>query len=61
MLRLINVAFGAWLVVAPWLLQGASTPGVVVSIVLGLMLMALSLPRGRRSVEHYAGWDRYIV
>jgi hypothetical protein len=29
--------------------------------VLGLGLAALSLPRGRRTNEHYGGWDRFIV
>lgn len=33
----------------------------VARIVLGLALIGLSLPRGRRSSEHSAGWDRYIV
>ena len=60
-LRLINIAFGAWLVVAPWMLGGASTMASVTSVALGLALTGLSLPRGERSKEHYAGWDRYIV
>jgi hypothetical protein len=60
-LRLVNVVLGAWLLVAPWVLAGHSTVATVVSLVLGLALMALSLPRGRRTQEHYAGWDRYIV
>lgn len=60
-LRLLSVLFGIWLVAAPWLLEGATKFGSVVSIVLGVVLVALSLPRGRRSKEHYAGWDRYIL
>ena len=60
-LRFINVLFGAWLLLAPWVLEGASTVAAAVSIVLGLALIGLSLPRGRRSSEHYAGWDRYVV
>lgn len=59
-LRLINVAFGAWLVVAPWLLTGASATAAAASVVLGLALIGLSLPRGRRSAEHYGSWDRYV-
>jgi len=27
----------------------------------GFALIAFSLPRGRRSQEHYGGWDRYVV
>jgi uncharacterized membrane protein len=60
-LRLINVLFGGWLLVAPFLLEGGSSTAVVVSIVVGLALIGLSLPRGRRSKEHYAGWDRFVI
>ncbi|WP_230534300.1 NAD-dependent epimerase/dehydratase family protein [Microvirga roseola] len=59
-LRFINVLFGAWLVVAPWMLDGASGSASVISVILGLALIGLSLPRGRRTAEHYASWDRYV-
>jgi hypothetical protein len=60
-LRFINVAFGAWLVVAPWMLEGAGTMASWVGVLTGLAVMALSLPRGRRSAEHYGSWDRFVV
>ncbi|MEQ9637822.1 MAG: NAD-dependent epimerase/dehydratase family protein [Devosia marina] len=60
-LRFLNIFFGLWLLVAPFLLQGGTTAGSTVSIVAGLALMALALPRGRRSTEHYGNWDRFIV
>jgi hypothetical protein len=60
-LRFINAFFGAWLIIAPWLLEGGSTIGTLASPVLGLLLIGLSLPRGPRSSEHYAGWDRYVA
>jgi hypothetical protein len=60
-LRFINVAFGLWLVVAPWLLVGAGGIAAAHSVVAGLVLIALSLPRGPRSEEHYGGWDRYVL
>lgn len=60
-LRFVNVAFGAWLVAAPWLLEGASAIASVAGVVLGLALVGLSLPRGKRSREHYASWDRYVI
>ncbi|MFC4172438.1 NAD-dependent epimerase/dehydratase family protein [Microvirga sp. GCM10011540] len=60
-LRFFNVLFGAWLVVAPWMLDGATGTATAVSMVLGLALVGLSLPRGRRTDEHYASWDRYII
>lgn len=60
-LRFINVGFGLWLVAAPFVLNGASPLATAVSVVLGLTLALLSLPRGCRSGEHYAGWDRFVV
>jgi uncharacterized membrane protein len=60
-LRFVNVLFGAWLVVAPWILEGASPIASWVGVVLGLALVALSLPRGARSREHYGPWDRFVV
>lgn len=60
-LRFINVVFGAWLVLAPWILNGASGTAAAASVVLGLALAAFSLPRGRRTAEHYASWDRYVL
>lgn len=60
-LRFINALFGAWLVVAPWLLSGESAVAAIHSVLIGLALVALSLPRGRISREHYGSWDRYVV
>jgi len=61
LLRFVNAAFGAWLVAAPFLLEGGSTTASLFGVALGLALIALSLPRGNRSKEHYAGWDRFVV
>lgn len=59
--RFINVAFGAWLVVAPWLLNGAGSKAAVVnSVISGILLVLLALPRGGIK-NAYASWDRYIV
>lgn len=60
-LRFVNAAFGAWLVAAPFVLEGTGRFGTAVSILAGLALIALSLPRGKRSEEHYASWDKYVV
>jgi hypothetical protein len=60
-LRLVNVALGLWLVVAPFVLSGDTGAGRVASVVFGLALVALSLPRGRRSLEHYASWDKLVM
>ncbi len=60
-LRFVNVLFGLWLIAAPWLLQGSNVIGDVAGMAVGGALIALSLPRGRRSQEHYGSWDRLIV
>jgi nucleoside-diphosphate-sugar epimerase len=59
--RFLNVAFGAWIAASPFLLSGGGTVSAVGNVVIGLALIALSLPRGKRSDEHYGSWDRAIV
>jgi hypothetical protein len=60
-LRLINVLFGFWLIAAPWLLSGGTAVAGSAGMAVGVVLIALSLPRGRRSREHYGSWDRFVV
>jgi uncharacterized membrane protein len=60
-LRFLNILFGLWLVIAPWSLDGGTVSGSLVGILAGIALIALSLPRGKRSEEHYGSWDRFIV
>ncbi len=60
-LRFLNVVFGAWLIAAPWMLGGAATLAAWAGVVVGLAIMALSLPRCTRSKEHYGSWDRFVV
>jgi uncharacterized membrane protein len=60
-LRFLNIGFGLWLLIAPLALEGATVAGSLVAIGAGLALIGLSLPRGRRSTEHYGSWDRFIV
>ena len=57
---LINVLFGAWFIVSPWLLGGANTASTVSDTLVGAILVLLSLRRGPVR-ESYGGWDRYIV
>jgi hypothetical protein len=59
--RFLNVAFGAWLIVAPWLLDGVASPlATWNAVICGALLIAVALPRGPVK-DSYAGWDRYIV
>ena len=60
-LRFANIAFGVWLVAAPWWLDGVgSALAAWASVAAGLALIALALPRGRVH-DSYGGWDRYVV
>ncbi len=59
--RFLNLLFAAWLVAAPWLLDGAGGVAAAHSVIAGIVLAGLSLPRGRLSGERYGGWDRYVV
>jgi hypothetical protein len=59
--RFLNLLLGLWVAASPFLLDGGGTAAMIGNALLGLGLVALSLPRGTRSEEHYGGWDRYIV
>ena len=57
--RLINIAFGAWVIAAPWILDGASAGSKWGSLAAGVLLIVLSLPKGRVG-ERYGTWQRCI-
>ncbi len=59
--RFINILFGLWLFIAPWILSGAtSSLAIWNDVISGILLIALAIPRGPIK-ESYASWDRYIV
>jgi nucleoside-diphosphate-sugar epimerase/uncharacterized membrane protein len=59
--RFLNIPCGIWLIAAPWLLNGVTTPLAAWNgVISGALLIVLALPRGSVK-ESYAGWDRYIV
>ena len=60
-LRFVNIPAGLWLIVAPWVLGGASGVAAGASVVIGVAVLGLSLPRGVRSDAHYGRWDRWVV
>jgi hypothetical protein len=60
-IRLLNAPLGAWLILAPFVLEGGSLVASIVSVLLGAALVLLSLPRGRLGGEHYGDWDKWIV
>lgn len=57
--RFINVLFGIWLIIAPFLLDGATPLAAAGSIIVGIALIVLSLPRGPVR-QRYGGLERYI-
>jgi hypothetical protein len=60
-IRFINIPFGAWLIAAPWLLDGIASPLATWNgVICGVLVIVLALPRGRIN-DTYAGWDRYVV
>lgn len=58
--RFLLIPLGAWLVVAPWFLDGATVASRWNSALMGLAVVALSLPLGRLR-DHYGSFDRYVV
>lgn len=59
-LRFVNVALGAWITLAPWLLTGSVASAKWNDVIAGVALIALSFPRGNVK-ERYGSWQPYIV
>lgn len=57
--RFLNLVLGAWLLVAPFVVSGASGAGRWVTVGAGVLVIVLALPRGPVR-ERYAAWDRMI-
>jgi len=58
-LRWLNVPLALAIIVLPWWLAGDNWAGRLNAFVVGLLVIALSIPRGR-ICERYAGWDHGI-
>ena len=58
--RFLNVLLGAWIIVAPWFLSGATAGAKWNDVFVGVAVILLSLPRGSVR-ERYAAWDRLII
>jgi hypothetical protein len=57
--RFVNIAFGAWVIAAPWLLAGAAPASRWSAGIAGALVILLSLRRGPVG-ERYGTWERYI-
>jgi hypothetical protein len=58
--RLLNIPTGIWIALSPWLLSGATDVARWADLVLGLLLVALSIRRGRID-EQFGSWNRYLI
>ena len=58
--RFVNVLLGIALVFAPFMFEGGSRLADLVGVAAGIVLVALSIPRGRVD-NAYGGWSRYLV
>lgn len=57
--RFLNILFGAWLILAGLVLAGFNTSALANSIVVGIAVVLLSLPRGTTRGS-YGSWNYYI-
>jgi len=57
--RFLNLLAAVWLVVAAFVLNGATLAGAFNDVLAGMLLLMLTLPRGPVR-ERYAAWDRFI-
>ena len=57
--RFVNIAFGGWVIAAPWILSGASGTSRWSNLAAGALVILLSLPKGPVG-ERYGTWQRYI-
>ncbi len=57
--RFVNIVFAAWVIVAPWILGGATPESRWRNIIIGALVILLSFPLGKIG-ERYGSWQRYI-
>ena len=57
--RFVNVIAGTWIVLAPWVLSGATASATWSNVIVGVLVIVLSLPKGPVR-ERYGTWDRYV-
>ena len=57
--RYMNIFFGLLIIVAPWILAGATAKASWNDLVVGVIVILLSFPRGKIG-DQYGSFDRYI-
>jgi uncharacterized membrane protein len=57
--RYLNLLLGLLVIGGPWFFDGATTASTVNAALVGLAVIALSIPRGPKT-ETYGTWDRWV-
>ena len=57
--RLLNIPVAVWIALAPWLLSGATDLSRWIDLSLGVIVVALAVPRGGIE-EEFGGWNRFL-
>lgn len=58
--RFINIALAVGIIVFPWLFGGATFASGINDLIMGVLIIALSIPRGKIK-NTYSGWNALIV
>ncbi len=58
-LRFVHMLFGALVIAAPWVVNGATSGSRWSDLVAGVLVLLLSIPRGAVG-ERYGSWERFI-
>lgn len=58
--RFINIAFGAWLIAAPFVMEGGNTTAQWNDIIMGILVLVLSIRKGAIK-ERYGTYDTAII
>lgn len=58
--RFINLLFGAWLILAPFLLSGFTMSATLNDMIVGVLVLLLSFRRGKIS-ERYGGFEKTFI
>jgi hypothetical protein len=58
--RFINILLGVALMFAPFMFDGGRLVADAAGVAAGILLIALSIPRGRID-NTYGAWSRYLV
>ena len=56
-LRFVNIGFGAWLMISPWVIDGYAFGAAGASLLLGAALIVLAYPPGHFA-SHFGAWDK---